>query len=321
MLAGTIGIVMVLGALVMLGAWQRLDRAADRALASLTAPAEEIALEAQRPQRRAPVVPPRPPSVQPGYGMPAPRAPLPATAPTPSAPQIAILIDDVGLDKPRSRALMALPGPMTFAFMPYADDLSAQVALARRGGHEIMLHMPMEPNAAGEDPGPRALYTAASPREVLADIEWMLGRLNGYVGVNNHMGSRFTAQPAGMRLVLDALKARGLFFVDSRTTKETVGYRLAQEIGVPTAERDIFIDDDPDPGVIRRWLRETEKLAKRRGYAMAIGHPRRNTVAALEDWVPGLARRGFRLVTVSRIVEIDEARRAPAVQLARRDRP
>ena len=146
------------------------------------------------------------------------------------APAIAILIDDMGEARAWSDRPVALPGPLTLAFFPHAPDLAAQVDAARRAGHEIMLHMPMEPDDTAEDPGPEALLTGLDEAELRRRTVAMLDSFTGYVGVNNHMGSRFTRDAAALATVLAEVAARGLLFVDSRTASGTLGERIAREL-------------------------------------------------------------------------------------------
>ncbi|MBS0517405.1 MAG: divergent polysaccharide deacetylase family protein [Proteobacteria bacterium] len=215
-----------------------------------------------------------------------------------SRPLIAIVIDDVGIDRPRSRRAWELPGPITLSFLPYAKDLREQARAARARGNELMLHMPMEPNGHA-DPGPNALLVSLSSNEIRQRVTVDLDSFEGYVGVNNHMGSRFTAYRPGMETVMRLLKARGLLFLDSRTTAQTVGESLAQELGVPTINRNIFLDDDESLGAVRHKLAETEEVARRQGFVVAIGHPHENTLQALADWLPALAAKGFALAPLT----------------------
>ena len=117
-------------------------------------------------------------------------------------------------------------------------------------------------------------------------------RLDGYVGINNHVGSRFTASEREMRRFMRVLQARGLLFLDSLTIGKSTGYRLAREYGVPTVVRDVSLDNDRDPAKIHQQLALTAAMAREKGYAMAIGHPYPETLDALEGWLPGLAARG-----------------------------
>ncbi len=215
-----------------------------------------------------------------------------------SKPLVAIVIDDVGLDRPRSKRAWELPGPLTLSFLPYAKDLREQTKAARAHGNELMLHLPMEPNGRA-DPGPNALLVSLADSELRQRVTAALDSFDGYVGVNNHMGSRFTAFKPGMDTVLRQFKARGLLFLDSRTTPETIGDQLAQELGVPSVARNVFLDDDESIDAVRRKLAETEAVARRQGFVVAIGHPHEATLQALGEWLPGLSARGLVLSPLS----------------------
>jgi uncharacterized protein len=228
------------------------------------------------------------------FAMPAP--------PTGNRPLVAIVLDDLGLDQARTAAAIRLPGPVTLSFMTYAGDLAQQTEAARRAGHELLLHVPMEAVDRHENPGPHALYTALSREEILDRLRWGLGRFDGYVGINNHMGSKFTADRSAMAPVIEELRARGLVFLDSRTTARSVGFGLAAAEGIPHAARDVFLDDDLAPAAIARQLGEVEGVARRRGSAIAIGHAHDTTLAMLRTWLPSLAGKGLVLVPVSAVV-------------------
>jgi len=218
-------------------------------------------------------------------------------------PMIAIVIDDLGLNRPGTRRTIALPGPLTLAFMTYAEGLGRMTAAARAAGHELMLHVPMEPQGHGYDPGPNVLSDSLSAAELRERLNWGLARFDGFVGINNHMGSRFSTSPEGMSVVMRALRARGLLFLDSVTSPSSVGAAMAEQAGVPFAQRDVFLDNAwNDRAAIARQLDRVERLAWTRGYAVAIGHPHRATLDVLEHWLPEARRRGFELVPVSAIV-------------------
>ncbi len=217
-------------------------------------------------------------------------------------PLVAIVLDDVGLDRARTAAAIRLPGPVTLSFMTYANDLAEQTGAARLAGHELLLHVPMEAVDRREDPGPHALFTSLSRDEIVERLRWGLDRFAGYVGINNHMGSKFTADSQSMAPVIAELHARGLLFLDSRTTPRSVGFRLAAADGVPHAARDVFLDDDLAPGAITRQLGQVEAVARRNGSAIAIGHAHDTTLAALRAWLPTLAGKGLVLVPLSAVV-------------------
>jgi polysaccharide deacetylase 2 family uncharacterized protein YibQ len=215
---------------------------------------------------------------------------------------IAIIIDDMGVDRRRSERAVKLPGPLTMSYLAYARDLPAQTEAAHRAGHELMVHVPMQPMSSAADPGPNALLVRLAPAELQRRIDWDLSRFTGYVGINNHEGSRFTTDAAGMTAVLRTLHRRGLLYVDSVTTAKTVAPRLARELGVPYAKRDVFLDDKNDVPAIEIQMSRLETVARRVGYAVAIGHPRDATLAVLAAWLPRLREQGFTLVPISAIV-------------------
>lgn len=215
---------------------------------------------------------------------------------------VAIVIDDMGLDRKRTDAVIALPGPLTTAFLAYADHLPEQAARARRAGHELMVHLPMEPTGRGIDPGPGALMVDMDPLAISAALARALEGFGGFVGLNNHMGSRFTAQADPMRVVLSEVKRRGLLWLDSRTTPDSVAIEEARRLGVPLAVRDVFLDHREGRQVVRTQLAQLERIARAHGYAVAIGHPRDATITELAGWIDRLPDKGLQLVPISAIV-------------------
>jgi polysaccharide deacetylase 2 family uncharacterized protein YibQ len=215
---------------------------------------------------------------------------------------IAMLIDDMGIDQKRTKAIIRLPGPLTLSFIPYGYHLEKLVASARANGHEIMLHQPMEPIDPEADPGPNALRTTVSIEENRRRLLWLFTRLNGIVGLNNHMGSRFTAWREGMEMVMEEVSERGLLFIDSVTNNESMGFKLAHDRNLPSAYRDVFIDHDMSAEAIEHSLKDLERVAQRRGYAVGIAHPHDRTREALETWIIDARSRGFDFVPISHIV-------------------
>ncbi len=216
-------------------------------------------------------------------------------------PEIAIVIDDVGLDLKGSKRAINLPASVTLSFMPYAPRLREQTSEARENGHELMLHMPMEP-MGHDDPGPGALLVDLPMDELRQRFQNALASFTGFDGVNNHMGSKFTSYSEGMEMVVDELQERHLFFLDSRTSAKSVGENIAREHNLPTIARDVFLDDVIEVDAIRAQLVQAEHVARRKGYAVAIGHPHAATMDALEQWLPEAEAHGFKLVPVRELL-------------------
>lgn len=219
-------------------------------------------------------------------------------------PMIALVIDDMGVDRKRSARVIGFKGPLTLSFLTYADDLDTQTAAAAAAGHELLVHVSMEPDGATVDPGPNVLMSGLGADELRRRLRWGLSRFEAYVGINNHMGSRFTADAAGMTVVMEEIKSRGLLFLDSRTTNRTVAAALARRAGVPFVERNIFLDHVNDVATVRGRLAEVERLARRTGFAVAIGHPRQATLTALSTWLEEVEGRGFVLVPLTAVVAL-----------------
>ena len=235
------------------------------------------------------------------------------TPPNPAKrPVIAIVVDDLGLSLARSERIFALKPPLTLAFLPYADRLSQQSRQALEDGHELLLHLPMEPENGDFDPGPRALMSDSERKKIISDLQWNLGRFSGYVGINNHMGSRFTADRKGMKTVMGEIKKRGLLYLDSLTTNSSKGPMLARQMGVPYAVRHVFLDNVISYNAIRDRLNDLEKVAREQGFAIGICHPHDATIQALKSWLKTLDQRGLVLVPLSSIVlrriEISQAK-------------
>lgn len=229
-----------------------------------------------------------------------------AYTPTPSKAKIVIIIDDMGMGRKHTKEAMTLTAPVTFAWLPYASNIQPLIDEARAAGHEAIVHVPMEPGSNTIDPGPTVLKTSMTSDEVAAMLDKNLSALTGYVGFNNHMGSKLTQDAAAMQLVMSEAAKRGVLFVDSRTAPNSIAGQVAAAIGVPTANRDVFIDHFEDIHSVRAALEQMEKVASRQGYAIGIGHPKPNTLAGLREWIPTLADKGFELAPVSAVVRTSE---------------
>jgi hypothetical protein len=218
-------------------------------------------------------------------------------------PAITLVIDDMGVMHPYTAQAVALPGPLTLAWFPFARELPAKVAAAAVRGHEAMLHMPMQAYSDSiKQTGPNPLRIDLPPEVNRALLREAIAAVPGIVGVNNHMGSVATRDPLLMELVAREVQAHGMLFLDSVVVPHSVALCCAELAGVPAAARDVFIDNVANPAVIWGQLAATEAFARRHGHAIAIAHPRPGTLAALEVWLPTLQAKGFALWPLSATV-------------------
>ncbi len=218
--------------------------------------------------------------------------------------RIAIVIDDLGQDKSVAMDLLNLKAPLSFAVFPFAPHSRELARRANDHGRDVLLHLPMEPkDYPGQNPGTGGLFTTMGKKQLLSQLEKNLSAIPHIKGVNNHMGSKFTEDPELMRLVLKALKGRGLFFLDSRTTSETVGFKVAKEIGLKTGQRHVFLDNERDVSKIKGRISELIRVSHQNGGAIGIGHPHPETFQAIRDALPSLRENGVELVPVSSLLE------------------
>ncbi len=202
-----------------------------------------------------------------------------------SGAQLAIIIDDMGRNRDFARGLAQLDYPITFSVLPHSSSSREVRRIARKSGKPIMLHLPMQPESWPEtDPGAGALFTDMSASEIEKTVRKDLRQVPEAIGVNNHMGSRFTADTPGMRSVFRVLKQRGMFFVDSLTTPHSVAEKIASQNSIPLLKRNIFLDNIHDQRAIAFQLRKAEQVARNTGRAIAIGHPYPETLSALRSW-------------------------------------
>jgi len=255
-----------------------------------------------------PVTPPEP-AVGTGAPEPGPTEALdPAAAPVRPAVrgQLALVIDDAGYDLSELEPFLDLPMPLAVAVLPNLPNSAAAARRVREAGKDLLLHLPMEPEGA-EDPGPGALLTSHSATEIERLLDAALSTVPGAVGVNNHMGSKATADRAFMDVLLDALRRRGLFFVDSRTTAQTVAGPEAERLGVPYLSRKVFLD--AVDGGIEESLEQAMEVAERTGVAVAIGHVQTDGLAAiLRRAADRMERSGVRPARISTLIAGREGR-------------
>ena len=216
--------------------------------------------------------------------------------------RVALVIDDLGRSLDDVQGLEALGVPITYAVLPFEEHTVPVVAELRRARKEMLLHLPMEPKN-GEDPGPGALLLGMSDDELQEKTVAALAAVPGAVGVNNHMGSGLSEDERSMDAVLGVLAGRRLFFLDSRTSADSVGYKTAVGRGIPAAERQVFLDGDPSPDAIRTQFQRLLDLARTRGVAIAIGHPHPETLEVLAEEVPRARALGYEFVPVSYLLD------------------
>lgn len=217
--------------------------------------------------------------------------------------RIALIVDDFGyrsLDL--TEQFCELRQPMTFSVLPSLKNSRTISSLIARSRHEVILHLPMEPLDPLDDPGEGVIRTDQSSKEIVGELRRDLRSVPNAKGVNNHMGSKATADRRVVETVLRELRRRGLFFIDSRTSSASVAYETARAMGVKTAQRSVFIDNVDDPTAIQAELWHVAELAAERGVVIAIGHNRPNTYFALATVLPQLEKRGFQFVRVSEVV-------------------
>lgn len=232
-------------------------------------------------------------------------------AQTNSAPVIALCIDDLGEDIPATETALRLPRAVALAFLPFASTTPGFAARAREEGHVVLAHVPMQ--ALGPiNPGPMALEAGMAPDEIVRRLNWSLERVPGATAVNNHEGSRFTLDAASLAPVMQVLKARGLFFFDSRTIGSSKGEAVARTAGVASIGRDVFLDDDQSEAAVRHQLDVLVATAKRQGVAVAIGHPHAATLRIVAEWLA--EDHGVRLVTLPEAMRAKNAREMVAVR-------
>lgn len=240
-----------------------------------------------------------------------PDTPWQSTPRTSARPQVAIVIDDLGHDLSTARQFIRLNAPLTVAILPHSPRQRQIARAAQKRGLEVMLHLPMEPKEyPAVDPGPGTLLTTMPPNELVRQLESNLSAIPGVKGVNSHMGSQLTTVSSQMYQIFSILKKRGLYFVDSRTTKHSICRPSARLLQVPFAERDVFLDHDASKTAVRRQLLRLIHIAERYGAAVAIAHPYPVTVETLAEELPRL-QQAADVVPVSALVKkIDTASRA-----------
>jgi hypothetical protein len=216
---------------------------------------------------------------------------------------LAVIIDDMGSSIAEAHQLARIGVPLTFSIIPGLGKSRQVAEFAGQSSIEVMIHIPMEPAGYPQQRLEKnGLLLSQSDEEIMKRVNGYFQTVPTAIGANNHMGSRFTEDEAKMIKVLKVLKDKGAFFVDSRTSKASVGYSLAREMGLKTGTRDVFLDNIQDVAYIKGQLAQAAAAARKHGTAIAIGHPRPVTIKALAALLPVMQAEGIRFVPISQLV-------------------
>lgn len=268
---------------------------------------DERAQEAPKAEQRPPAAAPTPRSLpEPAPETPAPPPAVPEAERTiidvePGSARIALVIDDLGRSATDVERLRGLGIPWTGAVLPFETQTERVAAALRESGVEFLCHLPMQPASA--NPGPGALRLDMTEVELASATRAALAAVPGAAGVNNHMGSVLSADRQAMRTILRELASRDLYFLDSRTSADSVGYRLALELGLPAVERQVFLDVEANEKAVTAQFHHLLEVARERGAALAIGHPHPYTFAVLERLVPAARAAGYEFVPASYLLD------------------
>ncbi len=225
---------------------------------------------------------------------------------TKATPSVAIIIDDLGNKLSWGKRAVRLPGPVALSFLPHTPHAQSLANQAHAVGKEVMLHLPME-SESGKQLGPGGLTLHMTEQQLQQATRKALGSVPHVAGLNNHMGSLLTRHPGAMSWLMDAVKGHGgLFFVDSRTTDRSVANQVAAEKQLPTVRRDVFLDNVRTKAAIKKEFKKLLKLAKKRGYAIGIGHPYPETMQVLKQELAKLSSSGIRLIPLSQMVQMQK---------------
>jgi len=229
--------------------------------------------------------------------------PVQPIAGKPDAPRIALIVGGLGVStNATSDAIAKLPGPVTLGFVPYGTDAASLVARARGGGHEVLLQVPMEPfQYPDNDPGPQTLLTSLTPQQNIDRLYWLMSRFQGYVGLANTMGARFTASETSFGPILRETAKRGLIFVDDGSNPRSVAGRIAGANSLPFARADVILDTVATPTEIDRALGRLEQTARERGTAVGIASALPVSIDHIAKWAKDARSRGLLLVPISAV--------------------
>lgn len=226
-------------------------------------------------------------------------------------PAIAIIIDDMGNHQDQGAAALELQGAVTYAFLPHTPYAVRLAEKAHDLGKEVMLHLPMDARE-GNPLGPGALTLHMTETQFKQTLWDNLNAIPYVSGLNNHMGSLLTRHPGAMGWIMQTLTEERpeLYFIDSRTTPNTVAQDIASEYRIPNTRRDVFLDNEPSADAINRQFRLLVELARKQGYAVGIGHPYPQTVEVLQRVLSDLKNENIRLISASAMIELQQRRKS-----------
>lgn len=222
----------------------------------------------------------------------------------PVSARMALIIDDIGHNVWRARRFLDLGVPMTFAMLPHLAHSHELALEIHESGQELILHQPMEPSDSSLDPGPGSLYVGDRPARIATVLEENITSVPWAVGLNNHMGSRFTSCETEMTEVLGTVKQKGLFFIDSVTSNASAGFETARRLHMPSAYRNVFLDHRPGETAVLSQLHKLQRHALVHGRAIGIGHPHPETAGAIRTFLSGHLNPQVSLVPASSLISI-----------------
>jgi hypothetical protein len=219
-------------------------------------------------------------------------------------PKIALVIDDLGEERRIARELLEWDFPLTFSILPFTPYAKTIAREAHLKGKEVIVHVPMEPHGYPKvRPGEGALLEEMNEESLRQQLVKDIEAVPYIKGASNHMGSRLMEDPEKVKVILSELKQRRLFFLDSRTTPQTVGMNVAQNLGMKGVERSLFIDHSLDQEDIKQKIEKLISLSLSNGKAIGIGHPHPSTLKSLKEMIPKIKEKGIELVPLSMVME------------------
>lgn len=223
----------------------------------------------------------------------------------PHKPKLTFVIDDIGYHRKHEKELIALGDNVTYAILPMLPYSRHFGHLSQKTGAEVILHLPLEA-LDGIIPGRGLITRSMDEKQVLEVLRRDLASAPNHVGINNHMGSLGTTDPVLMGTILGECKKRNLFFLDSYTTQRGVIRSVGQSLGVPILKRDVFLDNIDAEKAILNQLKQLKSVARKKGYAVGIGHYRHKTLSVLRGEIPKLRREGYQIISLSDVSQMTE---------------